>query len=46
VNQIIAGQGKFPSESNVGIQGIREFDGDDKAANLVTLLCEFDALFR
>src|SRR5271155_3420084 len=46
VNQLVATNGKFPSESNVGIQGIREFDGDNKAANLVTLLCEFDALFR
>jgi uncharacterized protein YqcC (DUF446 family) len=45
VNQIVSTNGKFPSSSSVGTQAIREFDGDDKAASLVTLLCEFDALF-
>src|SRR5690349_11461324 len=46
VNQIVAERGAFPSKSAVGAQAIREFDGADEAANLVHLLCEFDALFR
>jgi uncharacterized protein YqcC (DUF446 family) len=46
VKQIIAEHGKFPSSSSVGTQAIREFDGQDQANNLVTLLCEFDALFE
>lgn len=36
---------RFPSSSAVGTQAIREFDTDPKAARLVTLLAEFDALF-
>ena len=46
VKQIIAQHGNFPSSSSVGAQAIREFDGDTNAANLITLLCEFDALFK
>lgn len=30
----------------VAAQAIREFDGDDKAAELVQRLCTFDAMFR
>jgi uncharacterized protein YqcC (DUF446 family) len=45
VRSIIAEQGQFPSSSMVGTQAIREFDGDYDAANLVTMLCEFDDLF-
>ncbi len=36
---------QFPSASNVGAQAIREFDGDQNASGLVTLLSDFDALF-
>lgn len=43
VRQIIAERGGFPSESSVGTQAIREFDGDDRATTLVGLLCEFDS---
>lgn len=46
VHAIIAEHGQFPPESSVGTQAIREFDGQDEAAGLVHLLCEFDALFR
>src|SRR5262245_61502944 len=40
-----AASNQFPSSSSVGAQAVREFDGDTDAANLVTLLAEFDALF-
>jgi uncharacterized protein YqcC (DUF446 family) len=40
-----AATNQFPSGSSVGTQAVREFDGDDDASNLVTLLSEFDALF-
>lgn len=35
----------FPQGSSVGVQAVREFDGDPDADHLVTLLSEFDALF-
>lgn len=40
-----AASNQFPSGSSVGAQAVREFDGDPHAADLVTLLAEFDALF-
>jgi uncharacterized protein YqcC (DUF446 family) len=43
---IIEQKGDFPSESMVGIQAVREFDGDSNASGLVTRLSEFDDLFR
>jgi uncharacterized protein YqcC (DUF446 family) len=46
VRSIIEQEGDFPSESMVGAQAVREFDGDTTASNLVTLLSEFDDLFR
>jgi len=30
------------AQSMVGAQAVREYDGHDEAANLVTLLCQFD----
>lgn len=45
VRTIISERGQFPSSSMVGTQAIREFDRVDEAADLVTILCEFDALF-
>ncbi len=44
VREAIASE-QFPKSSSVGTQAIREFDGDTNAAGLVTLLCNFDALF-
>lgn len=46
VRLIIEQKGDFPSDSMVGVQAVREFDGDSKASSLVTLLSEFDELFR
>jgi len=46
VRSIIEQKGDFPSESMVGAQAVREFDGDANASGLVTLLSEFDDLFR
>jgi uncharacterized protein YqcC (DUF446 family) len=47
VNEIIDdSNGQFPKRSQVGTQAIREFDGDDRAAELVSLLCQFDALIE
>jgi uncharacterized protein YqcC (DUF446 family) len=42
----VTGAREFPSESNVAVQAIREFDGDPDAGDLVSLLCEFDALIE
>lgn len=36
----------FPRSSSVGTQAVREFDGDPDADQLITLLSEFDDLFR
>jgi uncharacterized protein YqcC (DUF446 family) len=46
VRQIIKQEGTFPTDSMVGAQAVREFDGDTDAGQLVKLLSEFDALFR
>lgn len=44
VRGIVDEGGEFPSESNVGVQGVREFDAHPDASDLVTLLSEFDEL--
>ncbi len=41
-----AASNQFPSDSSVGTQAVREFDGDPNADQLVELLTEFDALFE
>ena len=41
-----AAMNKFPSESQVAAQAIREFDTLPEASQLTNLLSEFDALFR
>lgn len=46
VRSIIAEQGSFPSSSMVGAQAVREFGGDYEASNLVSLLNDFDDLFK
>ncbi len=46
VNQIIESGGAFPTRSQVGAQAIREFDGDDEASRLCSLLSSFDALIE
>src|SRR5262245_60188023 len=46
IRSVIAEKGSFPSQSMVGAQAIREFDGDDRASSLVSLLCEFDAFIE
>src|SRR3954470_2495910 len=45
VRSIIAERGEFPTHSMVGVQAVREFDGDTNADRLVELLGEFDGLF-
>ncbi len=40
----VSGEREFPSHSHVAAQAVREFDGDTNAADLVSLLCEFDAV--
>jgi uncharacterized protein YqcC (DUF446 family) len=35
----------FPSSSSVGVQAVREFDGNSDASGLVKLLAELDRLF-
>jgi len=46
VRQIIATNGRFPSQSQVGAQAVREFDGNDDADPLITMLSNFDALIE
>jgi len=43
VRSIVAGRGAFPPSSMVAARAVREFDGVDDAARLVSLLSEFDA---
>ena len=45
VEELLKEGGPWPKSSDVGIAAIRNFDGQDEASGLVTLLCEFDALF-
>jgi uncharacterized protein YqcC (DUF446 family) len=45
VETLIKDNGPWPSTSDVGVFAIKNFDGNDKASELVTLLCEFDGLF-
>ena len=45
VRSIIESEGQFPNSSSVGVMAVREFDGLDKAAQLTSMLSEFDALF-
>ena len=44
VREAVASE-RFPSSSSVGAQAIREFDGDNNAGQLITLLSEFDGFF-
>lgn len=37
---------KFPPDSHNGAQAVREFDGDDEAQRLASLLSEFDEIIR
>jgi len=45
VRDILAKQGTFPLQSMVGVQAMREFDGNEDASRLVSLLAQFDELF-
>jgi len=42
VREIVKERGRFPRESSVGAYAVRELDGNDEAASLITALCEFD----
>ena len=46
VREVVVNQGKFPEQSMVAAQAVREFDGAPEASDLVRLLSEFDALFK
>ena len=46
VNEILRGQGEFPSNSFVGTQAIRELDAFPDAEKLVDLLCQVDYLIN
>jgi uncharacterized protein YqcC (DUF446 family) len=46
VHQVVQQQSEFPRSSMVGAQAIREFDGDDRADQLVRMLNEFDRLME
>ena len=42
VNQIVNTDEHLPTRSMVGVQAVREFDGDDEANQLVSMLSSFD----
>ena len=46
VREIIEAHGEFPTQSMVGVQAVREFDGLLEASNLTRLLSDFDALIE
>jgi len=46
VRKILLEEGEFPSQSWVGVQAMREFDGFEEAGELVRLLSDFDAMFE
>ena len=46
VETCIAQDGPWPDESNVGVHAVRETDGNDDLAGVVTALHGFDDLFR
>jgi uncharacterized protein YqcC (DUF446 family) len=46
VRDIVAQRGAFPKSSSVGAYAVRELDGQDEAAGLVSLLCEFDEFIK
>jgi uncharacterized protein YqcC (DUF446 family) len=45
VETLLENDGPWPSTSDVGVFAIKNFDGQDEVSALVSLLCEFDALF-
>jgi len=45
VRKLLETGGPWPTSSDVGIAAMRNFDGQDESSGLVTMLCEFDALF-
>ena len=45
VRTLIEERGPFPATSMIAAQAIREFDGQNEAGRLITLLSDFDALF-
>jgi uncharacterized protein YqcC (DUF446 family) len=46
VQTLLEKGGPWPTSSDVGAAAVRNFDGQDGALGLVTLLCEFDELFE
>ena len=42
IRSIVAARGTFPGKSQVGSYAVRELDGQDEAADLITLLSRFD----
>jgi uncharacterized protein YqcC (DUF446 family) len=46
IHEIIAERGEFPKNSNLGVYGVRYFDGDENARVLQQLLSELDQLIN
>jgi uncharacterized protein YqcC (DUF446 family) len=42
IRSIIAERGKFPAQSQVAAQAVREFDGVNEASELLSVLAQFD----
>jgi uncharacterized protein YqcC (DUF446 family) len=42
IRTVVAEQGSFPGRSQVGVYAVRELDGQDEAADLISLLSRFD----
>ena len=46
VRNVIATQGSFPGNSQVGAYAVRELDGCDEAGELIALLSRFDTFMQ
>ena len=46
VREIVGSSGAFPARSSVGAYAVREFDGNEEASGLVSLLSEFDGFIE
>ena len=45
IEGLLESDGPWPYNSSVGVHAVREFDGVYEAADLASLLCQFDGLF-
>ena len=46
VEELLKNGGPWPTSSQVGVAATKNLDGQPEVSHLVTLLCEFDLLFK